>query len=213
MEEKVIIKSQKDSISKLLLFIEICWTIIGLAFCIWGSTAYVFTGYGSVRYKSGITQRIKYDETFFMKIDGPLCILIIAFIVVIAILLLIVNLAINKSEIVVTEDRVYGKAVFGRRVDLPMDSISAIGTTILKGISVSTSSGIIRFVAIKNVEQIRVAIIKLLNDRQDIKKNSNFIHQTIHSNADELKKYKELFDDGIISQEEFEVKKKQLLNL
>ena len=33
------------------------------------------------------------------------------------------------------------------------------------------------------------------------------------SSADQIKKYKELLDDGIISQEEFDAKKKQLLGL
>lgn len=33
------------------------------------------------------------------------------------------------------------------------------------------------------------------------------------SAADELKKYKELLDDGILTQEEFDAKKKQLLNI
>ena len=33
------------------------------------------------------------------------------------------------------------------------------------------------------------------------------------SNADEISKYKKLFDDGVITQEEFEAKKKQLLGL
>ncbi|MCQ4637144.1 SHOCT domain-containing protein [Anaerovorax odorimutans] len=33
------------------------------------------------------------------------------------------------------------------------------------------------------------------------------------SSADEIRKYKELMDDGIISQEEFEAKKKELLGL
>lgn len=32
------------------------------------------------------------------------------------------------------------------------------------------------------------------------------------SSADELRKFKELLDDGIITQEEFETKKKELLN-
>ena len=36
---------------------------------------------------------------------------------------------------------------------------------------------------------------------------------TVTSPADEIKKYKELLDMGVISQEEFETKKKQLLNL
>ncbi len=33
------------------------------------------------------------------------------------------------------------------------------------------------------------------------------------SSADEIRKYKELLDDGIITEEEFNAKKKQLLNL
>ena len=33
------------------------------------------------------------------------------------------------------------------------------------------------------------------------------------STADEIRKFKELLDDGIITQEEFNVKKKQLLGL
>ena len=33
------------------------------------------------------------------------------------------------------------------------------------------------------------------------------------SSADELRKYKELLDTGIITQDEFEKKKKQILNL
>ncbi len=35
----------------------------------------------------------------------------------------------------------------------------------------------------------------------------------INSSADEIKKYKELFDQGVITEEEYEAKKKQLLGL
>ena len=44
------------------------------------------------------------------------------------------------------------------------------------------------------------------------KSNTTQIVQTA-SNADELKKFKELLDSGIITQEEFDAKKKQLLGL
>ena len=37
--------------------------------------------------------------------------------------------------------------------------------------------------------------------------------ETVTSSADELKKYKELLDSGVITQEEFDAKKKQLLGL
>ncbi|HAQ1921192.1 TPA: SHOCT domain-containing protein, partial [Enterococcus faecium] len=37
--------------------------------------------------------------------------------------------------------------------------------------------------------------------------------ETQISSADEIKKYKELLDEGIINQEEFDFKKKELLGL
>ena len=49
-----------------------------------------------------------------------------------------------------------------------------------------------------------------VKQRVDQIKNST---GTVFSSADELKKFKELLDSGIISQEEFDAKKKQLLNL
>ena len=46
---------------------------------------------------------------------------------------------------------------------------------------------------------------------KDVSQVINNIHRP--SNADELKKYKDLLDSGIITQEEFDQKKKQLLGL
>ena len=42
---------------------------------------------------------------------------------------------------------------------------------------------------------------------------TNINNNTIQNNANELKAYKELLDSGAITQEEYETKKKQLLNL
>jgi len=56
----------------------------------------------------------------------------------------------------------------------------------------------------------------------DIKKAYDHYHETLKksvptenstSSTDELRKYKELLDDGIITQEDFDAKKKQLLGL
>ena len=117
-------------------------------------------------------------------------------------------------ELTVTNKRVFGTAVMGRRVDLPVDSISAIGTHIFKGIAITTSSGAIKFGMIKNRDEIHSAISKLLVNRQTPASPQQIIRQEIpQSNADELKKFKELLDSGIITQEEFDAKKKQLLGL
>ena len=68
----------------------------------------------------------------------------------------------------------------------------------------------------KNYDELHAKISSLFVARQDIKKK-NTTEQTIIStplsNAEELKKYKDLLDAGIITQEEFDAKKKQLLGL
>ena len=116
---------------------------------------------------------------------------------------------------IVTDKRIYGKVAWGKRVDLPVDSVSATATLrFLKGVSVSTSSGRISFRVIKNYNEIYEIINKLLIERQSEK--SIPVQQVVEvksDEADQLKKYKSLLDDGIITQEEFDAKKKQLLGL
>lgn len=122
----------------------------------------------------------------------------------------------GRGEITVTDKRVYGKASFGKRVDLPLDMISVVGVSAFKGVHVATASGRITFYLCQNRDEVFGAISKLLVGRQE--KATSPIQTTITqevppSNADELKKFKELLDGGVISQEEFDAKKKQLLGL
>ena len=100
----------------------------------------------------------------------------------------------RKMNLVVSDKRVYGQAAFGQQVDLPLDSITAIGKGIIKGI--------------KNRDDIYDVVSKLLMERQTSKPASNEA-----SSVEDLKKYKELLDTGVISQEEFDAKKKQLLGV
>ena len=131
------------------------------------------------------------------------------------IFLLILFLSAQKTSLTVTDKRVYGNAAFGKRVDLPLDMISAVGISLFKGIAIGTSSGKIKFAGISNRDEIHKAISGLLIDRQkerekEIKPATNIIQK---SDADELGKYKKLLDDGVITQEEFDAKKKQILGL
>lgn len=121
---------------------------------------------------------------------------------------------VSKIQITVTDKRVYGKTYFGRSVDLPLDSISAIGAGMFNTIAVATSSGKIKFSFVENAIVVHKRIRELIVDRQEKKKNDTVkVVETKSSNADELRKYKQLLDDGIISKEEFEAKKKSLLGL
>lgn len=122
----------------------------------------------------------------------------------------------SKVNLIVTNKRVYGTAAFGKRVDLPLDKISAVGTTFFNGIAVTTSSGAIKFLMIKNSVDIHSAISQLLMERQETNKKAarTVVKQEIpQSNAEELRRYKELLDLGVITQDEFDAKKKQLLGL
>lgn len=119
---------------------------------------------------------------------------------------------IARTKLTVTDKRVYGTAAFGQRIDLPLDSVSAVGLSMFKGIAVGTSSGKIRFLGISNREDIHKTVSDLLIQRQQ-EKNTPQKQTPSHSSADELGKFKKLLDDGAITQEEFDAKKKQLLGL
>ena len=136
---------------------------------------------------------------------------------VFSIIMMIVELLYKNVSIVVTDKRVYGTTAWGRRVDLPLDMISAVGTSAMNGITVSTPSGVIKFKHITNDNSVHSAISKILLERQEKAKVPTTASpaQTVvnPTSAEELKQFKELLDSGVITQEEFDAKKKQLLGL
>ena len=79
-------------------------------------------------------------------------------------------------------------------------------------IAVATASGITKFSLIGNYKEIGEVLSKKINERQQNTETST--KQTADNAAmDDILKLKSLLDSGIISQEEFEAKKKQLLGL
>ena len=154
-----------------------------------------------------------YGQTLFIQSGAEFEFMFIMGIVlvIIAIILLIYF---NKCSMTVTDKRVYGTAAFGKRVDLPMDKISAVGLGFFKSIAVATSSGKISFFGIKNRYDIHMISGELIANRTTNRgKEVSVTNIKASTSAEELKQYKELLDEGIISQEEFDAKKKQLLNL
>ena len=117
----------------------------------------------------------------------------------------------KNCRLTVTDKRVYGVAKFNARVDIPLDSVSAVGTIgLFKGISISSSSGLIKFWFIKNAAEIHKVVSELIVKRSA---SSIVAEKGTIDDADELMKFKDLLDKGIISQEEFDAKKKHILGL
>ncbi len=128
-------------------------------------------------------------------------------------LLVVFSKMYSKADLTVTDKRAYGLAAFNKRVDIPIDMISAVGTGAFSTVKIASSSGAIKFGMLENCGEIHSVISKLLMDRQNNKKQEAPTTIIEKSEANELEKYKELLDKGIITREEFEAKKKQILGL
>ena len=118
----------------------------------------------------------------------------------------------QNTTITVTNKSVYGRDSKNNELNIPIDSIITVNK-VNNGVGFSTSSGNYLFVNLKNSKEIYDVISGLLEQRQRKDKEPLAEKSTQQSAADELKKFKELLDSGIITQEEFEAKKKQLLGL
>lgn len=200
--EKVIIEGQNYK-PYIILVIGLIIAVISFAYSIW---------WNSVQYDPGDLYGFGHDAnmTFFEHgmeygyfvpfLYGGIPVLIIA---------CILYWAISTHTITVTDKRVVGKTFFGKRVDLPIDKISAVSSVrLINGVGVATSSGVIRFALLRNEAEIIEVLAALLIERQD-----KSMDRRQNNQIGDLKKWKELFDEGVITQEEYEAKKKEYLGL
>ena len=196
MSEKIIVESKVNKSLKIILFIipfiSTILSSIGLYLLIdelnrWPKTDLLYSGFFWLGLISGIISI--YFWILFARVCG--------------------------SKITVTSKRVYGCSIFGQKVDLPIDSVSAIATSaLLNVISVATSAGKIKFYLISNYSKIHHELSILVSARQKENSTANVTNQTkTESVADEIKKYKDLLDSGAITEEEYNTKKKELLGL
>ncbi len=246
MDEKVLIKSERydvKKIIKIMLIIGIVLSVLASIICIFNSINYYNNNYGKHVHSEYCYIYERWDEAFedwfygdglqeskmdclpavygsafayalseYFNLQFFLCLIPVA---AVALIEVVVFLWLHSYELTVTDKRVYGKAAWGRRVDLPVDSVSSIAfLKTWKGVSVATSSGRISFRVLKNASAIYDTLNNLLIERQQARQNAaapTVVQQS--DSADQIKKYKELLDSGVITQEEFDAKKKQLLGL
>ena len=231
MTEKIIIKSEHYKVAKMStiifligLVITLIWNIGGLSHSAasyeertrtmskYWSEERILDEYGT---KGEYIFEHFYAGYYTCHADGAYSIIpLVGF----SFVALIIYCGMRGYSLTVTDKRIYGNTWLGKRVDLPVDSISAISkVSAFKGIAVATSSGKIEFLLVKNANKVYEELNNLLVERQShhsVQTQGEIINaETSFFNINELKKYKELLDAGIISQEEFDTKKKQLLNL
>lgn len=119
----------------------------------------------------------------------------------------------KKSELFISSFKITGKTSYGKILDLPIAQISSVGMWKFKRVTITTSSGIISFDGVKNQTEIFQCISDLLKKRQEDTTVNTAKSSEEPDILEQLKNLKELLDNGIITQEEFELKKKQILGL
>lgn len=118
----------------------------------------------------------------------------------------------RRPSLIVTDLRVCGKTAFGKRIDVPIDSISSVGMrSIGRRLWVSTGSGRTRFRKIRNCEPIFELISAQVAKRQERLRASESVD--LEGAGDSLRAAKQLLDDGLLSAEEYDSIKKRVLPL
>ena len=140
----------------------------------------------------------------------------------------------KKCSLELYDDKIDGnrKKVFSKKaLKLPIDKIDNIMVSegifdkLFSGktVSVRSASGIVKFAWVQNADEFVQATLDKIEDYKQttIKEdNKNLISAVANSaqanaggsSAEKLKELKELLDSGIISQEDFDAKKKELLD-
>lgn len=139
------------------------------------------------------------------------------FVLFIVILLLFIMLLIGsilyiadkKAELVIYENEIIGKKIDGKTVQFLLKDIKSVETTKTQGLKI-TGAGIKYDIhLIENAEEMKNILMDMLAKVQ----HEQPVVAVVGSSANDIKEYKELLDAGIITQEEFDKKKKQLLGL
>lgn len=170
MNETILIKSQRNTLLRNLVLVAGICAALAAAIITYNASQEYIRYYRSVSQVS-ITLKNQYSSGFsyaFAK-SGTVKITMIAGILLFLVCMF-ASYRFTKSYLVVTSKRVYGVTAWGKRVDLPMDSVSAVSTGFCQAVAVSTPSGRVKFFAIKNRDDIFEALSSLLIQRQDRRK-------------------------------------------
>lgn len=119
----------------------------------------------------------------------------------------------EKCKITVTNAAISGKLPHGKTVHIPLNQITAINRSSFNGVSITSIGNVSNFHCIENREEVIKAISYLLANPQQSSAQPTQSASANGSEAEQLKRLKDLFDSGVLTQEEFDAKKKQVLGL
>lgn len=135
-----------------------------------------------------------------------------------AVVMLFVNLwcsADAKKQMIIDSDRIICKNGKKTTKEFLVKDVKSVEFASLKGLLVRGNGIKYKINLLANADEIKTTIMDSIAalPTENIVAATEIKQEIQPSSADELKKYKELLDSGVITQEEFDAKKKQLLGL
>lgn len=208
MEENILIQGQKIRFKARILLLTLLNTVGGV---------YTYYAKKEAFWDAVWKQSAAWVRNNVNALDKMLLVFLVPYIaawIVCYVLIILYSLYGRKTSLTVTDRRIYGKNGFGKNVDIPLGDVSAIRYGSHKGIAVVTNGKTIRFPYLKNRKELYEALHKP-QAADDEPKGTGVLTKAEDASfgVDEIKKYKELLDAGVITQDEFDAKKKQLLGL
>ena len=221
MEQNIVIKGtpQKNKPALILLIAGILLVLFSLIVASWAYDEvdlYMYFGFGVSGWFPGW---IKYDDSFIDFFFGEFfnfdC--YYGYMIMLGVVALIVGIIMKsnteKCEITVSNEAISGKLPHGKTVHIPLNQITAINRSSINGVSITSIGNVSNFHCIENREEVMKAISYLLANPQQSSAQPTQSASTNGSEAEQLKRLKDLLDSGVLTQEEFDAKKKQILGL
>ena len=207
MDQNIIIKGtpQKNKVSAIMLTASVIAFVCALLF-----SANAYQNYW-IGYKVDFWAYF-WGEFFSSNLMYG-CILIASVIAFVVSIIMKTNT--EKCEITVTNEAISGKLPHGKEVYIPLNQITAVNRSSFNGVSITSIGNVSNFHCIENREEVMKAISYLLaNPQQNAQPTQNGSAPVANgSEAEQLKRLKDLLDAGLLTQEEFDAKKKQVLGL
>ena len=221
MEQNIVIKGtpQKNKPALILLIAGISLVLISLIVASWAYDEVDLYMYFGFRFSGWFPGWIKYDDSFIDFFFGEFfnfdC--YYGYMIMLGVVALIVGIIMKsnteKCEITVTNEAISGKLPHGKTVHIPLNQITAINRSSFNGVSITSIGNVSNFHCIENREEVMKAISYLLANPQQSSMQPTQSASANGSEAEQLKRLKDLLDSGVLTQEEFDAKKKQILGL
>ena len=226
MDQNIIIKGtpQKNKVSAIVRTASVIAFVCALLFSVYAyqNLERYFSlgwGYGGTWYYF-----IGYDDDFWAYFWGEFFSfrLMYGYILIASVIAFVVSIIMKtnteKCEITVTNEAISGKLPRGKEVHIPLNQITAINRSSFNGVSITSIGNVSNFHCIENREEVMKAISYLLanptqGNTQPAQSSSMATVSGEGNEAEQLKRLKDLLDAGVLTQEEFDAKKKQILGL